>query len=236
MCLIRDDCKSTYEKRRTRGATLPDPGCTSKAQSRSISHVASTPFNSLHDSRHGMTALAASSSAKEWRRALDSYSAKIVMHATSAKRRAGLEALDRYVREDLPRTVGLKAQDEGGAYLTKEDLCKVVEWKITVRPHLSSIRCEWRKKGSFTDPSPPSTWSSTHLLAREIPVNIVSFERPVATCSRESNTMHSNQTLREIELLALTGFQNNPPLATSQQASDATRKCFESKRSEVPHQ
>lgn len=82
--------------------------------------------------------LTPSSTLKEWSTCLSSYDQAILAHSKTSKRRAGLKDLDDFVRNDLPTKVADR-QDEDcdgepakGGLMIKEELCKIVEWKITV--------------------------------------------------------------------------------------------------------
>lgn len=86
-----------------------------------------------------MSDLAASSSLADWTAAYASYDERILAHSKTGKRRAKLVALDEFVRDDIPTRLEARlATDSSGAnkrpdgYLTKEEVCKIVEWKITV--------------------------------------------------------------------------------------------------------
>ena len=80
--------------------------------------------------------LTPSSTLKDWSTALSAYDQAILAHSKTSKRRSGLKDLDDFVRNELPTKVADR-QDEDeeaakGGYMTKEELCKIVEWKITV--------------------------------------------------------------------------------------------------------
>ena len=87
-----------------------------------------------------MSDLAASSSLADWTAAYASYDERILTHSKTGKRRAKLVALDEFVRNDIPTRLEARLANDstGGAskrpdgYLTKEEVCKIVEWKITV--------------------------------------------------------------------------------------------------------
>ena len=100
-----------------------------------------------------MSVLAASSSCTDWNAAYALYDERILAHSKTGKRRAKLVALDGFVRNDIPTRLEARlANDDSGSskrpdgYLTKEEVCKIVEWKITVRSIVPS-ELEWR--GSF---------------------------------------------------------------------------------------
>lgn len=68
-----------------------------------------------------------------WQAALDSYPERVKQHAQTGKRRKSLVSLDEFVRTHLPVVIKARysdASDDKG-YLKKEDVCKIVEWKIT---------------------------------------------------------------------------------------------------------
>lgn len=78
--------------------------------------------------------LVKSKDAKRWQGALESYNKAIVKHSKTGKRRNGLVTLDEYVRQTIPQEVESRRSEEApNGYLTKEDICNIVEWKITVR-------------------------------------------------------------------------------------------------------
>jgi hypothetical protein len=79
------------------------------------------------------TELVNSKDVKRWQAALDGYDEAIKTHAKTGKRRNGLVTLDKHVREAIPAAVeSRRSEDAPNGYLTKEDICKIVEWKITV--------------------------------------------------------------------------------------------------------
>lgn len=84
-----------------------------------------------------MSDLASSSDLERWKKAYDSYSERIRIHSKSSKRRANLVELDAFARLEIPERVKGRYSDENEdtirGYLTKEEICKIVEWKITVR-------------------------------------------------------------------------------------------------------
>lgn len=77
--------------------------------------------------------LVKSKDAKRWQAALESYEESIRVHSKTGKRRSSLGKLDKHVRETIPQAVeARRSEDAPNGYLTKEDICKIVEWKITV--------------------------------------------------------------------------------------------------------
>lgn len=77
--------------------------------------------------------LAKSTDVKQWRAALASYDEAIKKHSKSGKRRSVLVQLDKHVRQKIPELVeSRRTEDAPNGYLTKDDICKIVEWKITV--------------------------------------------------------------------------------------------------------
>lgn len=77
--------------------------------------------------------LAKSTDREQWQAALTSYDEAIKRHSTTGKRRNGLVQLDKHVREMIPELVNTRRDDIAQyGYLNKEDICKIVEWKITV--------------------------------------------------------------------------------------------------------
>lgn len=77
--------------------------------------------------------LAKSKDAERWHAALAGYDKAIEGHSKTGKRRSGLVKLDRDVRQTIPQNVeSRRSEDAPNGYLTKEDICKIVEWKITV--------------------------------------------------------------------------------------------------------
>lgn len=77
--------------------------------------------------------LADSADTKQWLTALNDYDEAIKKHSKTGKRRNGLVQLDKHVRQKLPELVeSRRTEDAPNGYLTKEDICKIVEWKITV--------------------------------------------------------------------------------------------------------
>jgi len=78
-----------------------------------------------------MTDLVSSISLDEWKAALDAYDERITTHSKTSKRRTHLVGLDHLVREKYAAVIKTRHDDEGGAYFTKEEICKIVEWKIT---------------------------------------------------------------------------------------------------------
>lgn len=95
-----------------------------------------------------MLTLAESGDPHTWQEAFDGYISAIQKHASSAKRRGKLIELDRFVREQLPDVIKRRwSEDEGTAetpygHLSKDELCKVVEWKITVSRR-GTCRVSW---------------------------------------------------------------------------------------------
>jgi hypothetical protein len=82
--------------------------------------------------------LVASSDASRWQAALDGYDEAIKDHSKTGKRRSGLVQLDKHVRQTIPELVeSRRSEASPNGYLTKADICKIVEWKITV-----SLRCQ----------------------------------------------------------------------------------------------
>jgi len=80
-----------------------------------------------------MSKLADSDSLEEWTAAYAGYASAIQDHAKTAKRRAKLPGLDQFVRKELPDLVQSRfAEDTLYGYLLKDELCRIVEWKITV--------------------------------------------------------------------------------------------------------
>jgi hypothetical protein len=80
-----------------------------------------------------MTTLVKSKDEHLWHQALDSYDEAIKSHSQTGKRRNDLVKLDEYVRKGIPAQVETRRSEEApNGYLTKEDFCKIVEWKITV--------------------------------------------------------------------------------------------------------
>lgn len=78
--------------------------------------------------------LADSNDTKRWVTAFESYDEAIKKHSKTGKRRNGLVQLDKHVRQKIPELVeSRRTEDAPNGYLTKEDICKIVEWKITVR-------------------------------------------------------------------------------------------------------
>lgn len=77
--------------------------------------------------------LVKSEDAKLWQAALASYDKAIEAHSKTGKRRNELVKLDKHVRQTIPEAVESRRNEEApNGYLTKEDICKIVEWKITV--------------------------------------------------------------------------------------------------------
>ena len=82
------------------------------------------------------SALAKSDDSKAWQRALDSYEAAIKSKAAEGGRLKELVSLDKYVRETIPELVQQRVDEKDAhsrGHLKKEELCKIVQWKITVR-------------------------------------------------------------------------------------------------------
>ena len=118
--------------------------CTSEHSFRLSNIVFVVPARCLGGSPYfpddAMSDLAASSSCPDWTAAYASYNERILAHSKTGKRRAKLVELDGFVRNDIPTRLEARlANDDSGAsnrpdgYLTKEEVCKIVEWKITVR-------------------------------------------------------------------------------------------------------
>lgn len=85
------------------------------------------------NSKMETTDLLKSKDVKRWQAALGGYDEAIKKHAKTGKRRNGLATLDKHVREAIPAAVeSRRSEDAPNGYLTKEDICKIVEWKITV--------------------------------------------------------------------------------------------------------
>jgi len=84
-----------------------------------------------------MSKLATSDSLEDWKSAYAAYDSAIQAHAETAKRRAKLPDLDHFVWKELPELVQSRfTEDTVYGYLLKDELCRIVEWKITV-PMLS---------------------------------------------------------------------------------------------------
>ena len=84
------------------------------------------------------SALAKSDDLKAWQRALDSYEAAIKSKAAEGGR---LVTLDKYVRETIPELVRQRFDEKDAhsrGHLKKEELCKIVQWKITVRGNVKA--------------------------------------------------------------------------------------------------
>jgi len=80
-----------------------------------------------------MSKLAKSDSLEDWKTAYAAYDSAIQEHAKTAKRRAKLPALDHFVTKELPALVQSRFSEEAlYGYLLKDELCRIVEWKITV--------------------------------------------------------------------------------------------------------
>ena len=70
----------------------------------------------------------------DWQSALASYDKAITAHPKTSKRRSALKDLDDFARLELPKKVADRVNDTDakGGYMIKEEICKIVEWKITV--------------------------------------------------------------------------------------------------------
>lgn len=91
-----------------------------------------------------MTSLVESRDESKWRRALESYEDKIAVHSASGKRRSKLVDLDQAVRVAIPEAVNARRNDANPVgYLTKADICQIVEWKITVDRYPTYARLCW---------------------------------------------------------------------------------------------
>lgn len=90
--------------------------------------------------------LAGSNDNQRWETALKSYDEAIKKHSKTGKRRNGLVQLDKHVRQKIPELVeSRRTEDAPNGYLTKEDICSIVEWKITVRTVLIVMRVYYAK-------------------------------------------------------------------------------------------
>lgn len=76
--------------------------------------------------------LTSSSSLADWRSSLAQYDTSVAEHAKTSKRRGKLVELDEYVRVKLADSIASREEEAGGGWMSKEELCKVVEWKIIV--------------------------------------------------------------------------------------------------------
>ena len=82
-----------------------------------------------------MSNLGSSSTVSEWEASLSEYSECLQSLSKTSKRRGKLPNLDHTVRVKLPESIRTRYSDEASyGYLTREELCDIVNWKITVRP------------------------------------------------------------------------------------------------------
>lgn len=59
--------------------------------------------------------------------------------------------------QELPATISKREEKEGGAYVTLEDLCRIVDWKL----QYGKFRCVWGE-ARCPEPACEARWATPH--------------------------------------------------------------------------